>query len=81
MVGSLLQLEKNNGIIYQAPGSVLNANSIRIMDPGVDPRYPQGYVRGYNAVNQPMTVNGTPGSTANTHIDVTYQGPITGWPR
>jgi len=72
---------KNNGIIYQAPGSVRNANSIRIMDPGVDPRYPQGYVRGYNGANQPMTVNGTPGSPADTHIDVTYQGPITGWPR
>ena len=54
-----------------APGNWKNlphedGNSIRIMDPGADPRYPEGYIRYYNEHGQPLDAIGKPGSQAAT---------------
>jgi hypothetical protein len=70
------------GMVYRQPGSFDNANSIRIMDPVTGGRYnyPEGYVRFYNSYGQPLTVDGRPGSAQNTHIPLSYQGPIRNWP-
>jgi hypothetical protein len=71
------------GTVYQQPGAVGNSNSIRIMEPGADPRYPNGYVRYTNEHNQPINLDGKPGSRADTHIprnpDGSYPIPR-GWP-
>lgn len=57
-----------NGTVYQKPGSNLDSNSIRIMEPGADPRYSNGYVKFTNDHNQPIRLDGRPGSRAETHI-------------
>jgi hypothetical protein len=57
-----------NGTVYQKPGSTLDSDSVRIMEPGADPRYPNGYVRFTNSHNQPIRLDGRPGSHAETHI-------------
>lgn len=71
------------GTMYQQPGSVGNSNSIRIMEPGADPRYPNRYVKFTNEHNQPITLDGRPGPRAETHIprnpDGSYPLPK-GWP-
>ena len=68
---------KNNGIIYQRPGSVKNADTIRIMDPGADPRYPNGYIRYYNSKGQPVKLHlKTPGTEPETHFPIDYPGPL-----
>ena len=54
------------GIIFQDPGATGNDNSIRIMDP--TSRYPDGYLRYYNAYGQPLDALGNPGSQAATHL-------------
>lgn len=56
------------GTIYQKPGSPGDSNSVRVMEPGADPRYPNGYVKFTNEHNQPITLDGKPGSRAETHI-------------
>lgn len=70
------------GTTYQKPGSPGDSNSVRIMEPGADPRYPNGYVKFTNEHNQPITLDGKPGSRAQTHIprnpDGSYPIP-TGW--
>lgn len=70
------------GTIYQKPGSPGDSNSVRVMEPGADPRYPNGYVKFTNEHNQPITLDGKPGSRAETHIprnpDGTYPIPK-GW--
>ncbi len=73
--------DKENGWVFQKPGSTGDANSIRIMYPGADPRYPDGYVRYYNQYGQPLDVNGKPGSKDETHIPLDYPGDIPGWPK
>jgi hypothetical protein len=76
--------DNGKGIVYQEPGAIKDQNSIRIMEPGADPRYPNGYVRFTNEHNQPINLDGKPGSPAETHIprnpDGTYPLPK-GWPR
>ncbi|ABM11954.1 WXG100-like domain-containing protein [Mycolicibacterium vanbaalenii] len=71
------------GTVYQQPGSLGNSNSMRIMEPGADPRYPNGYVKFTNEHNQPINLDGKPGTRADTHIprnpDGTYPIPK-GWP-
>ena len=70
------------GSVWQKPGSAGDANSVRIMDPGADPRYPNGYVKFTNQYNQPVKLDGKPGSRAETHIprnpDGSYPVPE-GW--
>ncbi|WP_101948021.1 PPE domain-containing protein [Mycobacterium sp. 3519A] len=71
------------GTVYQQPGAVGNSNSIRIMEPGADPRSPYGYVRFTNEHNQPINLDGKPGTRAETHIPRNPDGsfPIPrGWP-
>jgi len=57
-----------NGIVYRPSGSTGNANTIRVMGPDAQGRYPQGYVVTYNSSGQP-TVPPTqnPGTRAQTH--------------
>lgn len=71
------------GTVYQQPGAVGNSNSIRIMEPGANPQYPNGYVRFTNEHNQPINLDGKPGTRAETHIPRNPDGsfPIPkGWP-
>jgi hypothetical protein len=71
------------GMLYQQPEAVGNSNSVRIMEPGADPRYPYGYVRFTNEHNQPINLDGQPGTRAETHIPRNPDGsfPIPkGWP-
>jgi hypothetical protein len=75
--------ENGMGTVYQQPGAVGNSNSVRIMEPGAGPRYPNGYVRFTNEHNQPITLDGKPGTRAETHIPRNPDGsfPIPkGWP-
>jgi RHS repeat-associated protein len=60
--------DNGKGIVFQKPGSQGNADMIRIMDPGADPRYPNGYLRYYNQYGQPLDRSGRPGDAAATHI-------------
>jgi hypothetical protein len=53
-------------MVYQKPGAVGNAESIRIMQPTT--AYPHGYVRHYNSRGQPLDVTGKPGPPGATHI-------------
>jgi hypothetical protein len=72
----------DQGTIWQRVGATGNADSIRIVDAsGADPRYPNGYLRYYNSLGQPLDVNGKPGDRASTHIPLDYIGPIPGWPK
>lgn len=72
--------DNGKGSVWQAPGAKGNADMIRVMNP--TDRYPDGYVRFYNAHGQPIGMNGKPGSKAETHIpmnpDGTYPLPA-GW--
>jgi hypothetical protein len=71
------------GTVYQQPGAVGNSNSVRIMEPGANPQYPNGYVRFTNEQNQPINLDGKPGTRAETHIPRNPDGsfPIPkGWP-
>ncbi|MDT5281095.1 MAG: hypothetical protein QOJ20_2290 [Mycobacterium sp.] len=57
--------------------------SIRIMEPGANPQYPNGYVGFTNEHNQPINLDGKPGTRAETHIPRNPDGsfPIPkGWP-
>jgi RHS repeat-associated protein len=57
-----------NGIVYRAAGSTGDANTIRIMGPDAQGRYPNGYVRIYNSSGQPVIPStGKPGTQAQTH--------------
>ncbi|WP_131810024.1 hypothetical protein [Mycolicibacterium mucogenicum] len=56
------------GMIYQQPGSTQDSNSVRVMDPGADPRYPDGYVKFTNQYNQPIGLDGKPANRAEAHI-------------
>lgn len=74
------EADNGNGIVYQAPNSVDNADMVRVMGPTA--QYPYGYVRFYNTHGQPIGLNGKPGPRADTHIprkpDGSYPTPD-GW--
>ena len=46
-----------------------------------DAKNPVGYIRFYNSFEQPLTVLGKPATDDLTHIPLTYNGKIQGWPR
>jgi hypothetical protein len=71
--------DNGQGIVYQRPGAVGNADTIRLMEP--TPRYPQGYVRYYNNLGQPLDPFGKPGDRDATHIPLDYEGSMPTWPR
>jgi hypothetical protein len=76
--------DNGHGWVWQLPGSYRDSNSARVMDFHVNGRYESGYVVFRSKVNQPLTVDGKPGSPAQTHIpriweDGSYPVP-TGWP-
>ena len=52
------------GEMWQRPGAIRNADSIRIMEPTAD--YPYGYVSFTNCENHPIGVDGKSGSKAHT---------------
>ncbi|MGU3435103.1 hypothetical protein ACNHUS_19050 [Actinomycetes bacterium M1A6_2h] len=72
--------DNGRGIVWQKPGSVENADTVRIMEPTA--QYPDGYVRYYNSFGQPLNLAGKPGNRATTHIpmnpDGSFQQPA-GW--
>ncbi len=72
--------DNGKGVVWQKPGAIKNADSMRIMDP--TEKYPNGYIRYYNKNGQPVDLNGKPGSKPATHIpinpDGTYPKPQ-GW--
>jgi hypothetical protein len=74
--------DNGKGMIYQKPGAPRDSSSVRIMDPGADPRYPNGYVVFKNQFNQPINLDGKPAGPDTTHIprnpDGTYPIPK-GW--
>jgi hypothetical protein len=64
--------ESGEGIVFKPSNrnslpNPRNGNSIRVMDPGADPRYPNGYIRYYNQHGQPLDTSGMPGSQATSH--------------
>lgn len=71
-------VDNGRGTVYQRPGAVGNADSIRIMQPTA--AYPAGYLRYYNKHGQPLDVQGRPGSLVTTDIPLHHPGPWPGWP-
>lgn len=64
--------DSGNGQVWQRPGSAGNADMVRVME--ASQRYPRGYVRFYNSHGQPISLNGKPGSRAETHIPIASDG-------
>ncbi|WP_329456349.1 WXG100-like domain-containing protein [Streptomyces sp. NBC_01497] len=60
--------DNGKGVVFQRPGAEGNADMIRVMDP--TPRYPDGYIRAYNDLGQPVDIAGKPGPKSATHIPV-----------
>lgn len=57
------------GTIYQQPGSIKDANSIRVMPPGADPNYPNGYWQMRDAGNNPINpATNKSGPPHDTHV-------------
>ena len=65
------------GIVFQRPGAVGNADSLRIMQGNA--RNPDGYFRYYNANGQPLDRFGRPGPEAATHLPLEALDDIR-WP-
>lgn len=64
--------DNGKGVVWQKPGSLGNADTIRVMEP--TDRYPDGYVRFYNSHGQPVDLNGKPGPKSATHISISPDG-------
>lgn len=77
--GWAVRAANNKGIVYQRAGAEGNADMVRIMEPTL--KHPDGYVRVYNSVGQPVEVFGRPGPPGDTHIPGSYSGPWPGWPQ
>lgn len=60
------------GTVYQQPGSTGNANSVRVMPPGANPDYPNGYWIKYNDAGHP--INPATGKQAASRQD--YHVPL-----
>ena len=61
--------QNGQGVIYRAPGSTGNANTMRLMLP--NPYTPYPYFRVYNSQGQPISsYSGRPASDADTHIPI-----------
>lgn len=73
------EADNSAGSVYQRPGSSLDSNSVRIMQP--TDLNPDGYVKVTNAHNQPVTPFGKLGSRAEVHIPQTYRGGFPAWPK
>jgi RHS repeat-associated protein len=71
--------DNGKGMVYQQPGSIGNANMIRIMEP--TKQFPNGYIRIYNQYGQPVDILGVPGPQSTTHIPIDYQGIWVNWPK
>lgn len=75
-----------NGRFWSTPGQSLddNRNSVRVMPPGYDSRYPHGYARYYNGegAGQALNAAGKPGTLPETHLSPNPDGSFTpplGW--
>ncbi|MFE1595345.1 hypothetical protein [Nocardia sp. NPDC058705] len=71
---------RGDGTVWQKPGSTGDADTIRIMAP--TQRYPNGYVKFTNSHQQPVKLDGKPGSKAETHFELEPDGSFklpTGW--
>lgn len=64
--------DNGKGVVWQKPGSVQNADSVRVMEPTA--RYPNGYVRFYNSGGHPVNLDGKPGPNSETHIAINPDG-------
>ncbi len=71
--------DNGKGIVYQRPGAIGDADSIRVMQPNA--RNPNGYVVYYNRHGQPLNVDGNITSPLHWHIPLTHQGPLPKWPQ
>lgn len=74
---------RGDGTVWREPGSSGDPNTVRIMRPGSDSRYPNGYRVYKNSSNQPLDINGRPGPRSTTHIPVEADGSCAapkGWP-
>jgi hypothetical protein len=71
--------DNGKGIVFQRPGAVGNADSIRIMEPNA--QYPNGRFMHYNSSGQPLDINGKPGPKSATHIPEDFAGKIKDWPK
>ena len=65
------------GAIFQRSYAARDEDSVRVMPPGADSRYPHGYVRFTNDANQKLRIDGKPGDNADTHIPRRSDGS---WP-
>jgi hypothetical protein len=71
--------ENGKGLVYQRPGAVGNADMIRIMEPSA--QYPNGYVRYYSSLGQPLNALGAPGAKEATHLGEDIVTTLPAWPK
>jgi hypothetical protein len=66
--GWIAEPARGDGIVYRAPGTTDDANTIRVMGPDAQGRNPSGRVIIYNSQAQPIVPStGKPGSRPDTH--------------
>jgi RHS repeat-associated protein len=73
--GYVAQPSQNGGTVWRAPESTGNAGTVRFSPPSPLPYYyPNGTVRFYNRLGQPLDRFGKPGGQANTHFSIRPDG-------